>query len=137
VGVAYSWWASGLRPFTATAYVAVGLPVVAVALGAVVGARRARRSSGSVRWRTDHLGPSRWQWRVVLPWIVIAGAGLGLEAAGLALGGRSARVPTLSTVVDHALRWHGTRAVLFAAWLACGAALLGCGAASLARSARR
>jgi hypothetical protein len=43
-----------------------------------------------------------------------------LEVAGLALGGRSSAVPTLSTVVDHALAWHAVRFVLFLAWLALG-----------------
>jgi hypothetical protein len=43
---------------------------------------------------------------------------IGIEAAGLALGGKSAQVPTISTVVDHAIAWHFVRFVLFAGWLA-------------------
>jgi hypothetical protein len=142
VGVVYSWWATGLRPFTATAYVAVGIPVLVVALGAVIAARRASGPPGNGRWRTTNrvqAAPTGPVWRQAAPWIVIGCAGLGLEIAGLALGGRSARLPTLSTVADHALRWHGTRWVLFVAWLACGAALVGRGAlvSGLSRRARR
>ena len=51
----------------------------------------------------------------------------GLEAVGLALGGRSADVPTLSTVVDHALGWHLTRLLLFVGWLLIGRGLVGLG----------
>ena len=55
-------------------------------------------------------------WIFIFP-ILLA---VGLEAVGLALGGRSAGVPTLSTVIDHALGRHGVRFVLFLGWLAVG-----------------
>jgi hypothetical protein len=43
-----------------------------------------------------------------------------LEGLGLALGGRSKTVPTLSTVIDHALAWHALRLILFCGWLLIG-----------------
>ncbi|HXQ90687.1 MAG TPA: hypothetical protein VN768_03945 [Acidimicrobiales bacterium] len=115
---AYCWWSTGLRPFTVPAYAAVGLPVVALAVVAAAtrGAwRRATHGSAPGRTKTPNLGLRR-----VLPWTVLLAAAAGLEGAGLALGGRSSSVPTLSTVVDHALAWHVVRFVMFAAWLAVG-----------------
>ncbi len=108
-----AWWATGLPPFTITAYVAVGLPVAAL-LAVVVG-----RSLG-LGHSMANPGRATVTLRSVFPWLVLLALGLGLEALGLALGGRSAGVPTLSTVVDHALAWHGLRFVLFCGWLALG-----------------
>jgi hypothetical protein len=115
---AYAWWSTGLRPFTAAAYLAVGIAVVALALAmAVTRVQRRRANLGSDRV------PSRApELRVLptLPWVVLFALMAGLEGAGLALGGRSRIVPTLSTVVDHALAWHSTRFIMFAVWLAVG-----------------
>ena len=47
-----------------------------------------------------------------LPWLLIALVATGLEGIGLALGGESASVPTLSTVIDHVLAWHLVRMVI-------------------------
>jgi hypothetical protein len=107
--IAYSWWASGLHPFTATCYVAVGLPT-AVVIWLVI----ARP--------TDRTQPVTL--RRALPWLVLVATGVVLEIAGLALGGRSANVPTLSTVIDHALPSHGVRFVLYLAWLATAASMV-------------
>ena len=109
----YGWWATGVRPFTTAAYLAVAVPVVVVA--------------GTGWWSGRHRLPAPPPvpgLRGAAPWLALALAGLGLEIAGLALGGRSPRVPTLSTVVDHALAFHATRLVVFAAWVALGLALL-------------
>jgi hypothetical protein len=106
---AYAWWAAGLPPFTAASYTAVALPVAALALAACLLPTPARTPRAGGR-----------PWYGPLPWAVLLVAVLSLEAAGLALGGRSSTVPTLSTVVDHALAWHGVRFVLFLAWLALG-----------------
>lgn len=114
----YAWWSTDVRPFTVSAYVAVGIPVGLLAL-AVAGAPRPLRPAGrppaAARPRPQHLRP-----RTVLPWVALLVLATGLECAGLALGGRSATVPTLSTVADHALVWHGVRFVLFLTWLALG-----------------
>ena len=118
----YAWWATGVRPFSTAAVVAVALPVTAVA--------------GAGVWRGRHRGPGPpASWRGTWPWTVLVLAALGLELAGLALGGRSSRFPTLSTVVDHALAWHGTRLVLFGVWLALGGALVRLAARGPARRA--
>jgi hypothetical protein len=105
----YAWWAAGLAPFTTSAYVAVALPVAGLVVAAVLvpTGPRSPRSAGRPWYRS-------------LPWAAFLVVAVGLEAAGLALGGRSRTVPTLSTVVDHALAWQGVRFILFAAWLALG-----------------
>jgi hypothetical protein len=57
------------------------------------------------------------------PWIALAGAAAVLEAIALLLGGRSLAFPTISTVIDHALRYRPARAAMFVAWLALGVGL--------------
>ncbi|MGD0883192.1 MAG: hypothetical protein ABSB09_16635 [Acidimicrobiales bacterium] len=112
VATGYAWWATGRHPFTAVAYGAVALPVViAVAASAAFPARR--------RGSAEHVVATRPQ-RATLPWILFLVGGLALEGLGLALGGRSTLVPTLSTTVDHAMRWHWSRFVLFEVWVAVG-----------------
>jgi hypothetical protein len=113
---AYSWWATGLAPFTTSSYVAVFLPVAGLATAACVLPSPSRSAS-----RSDRPGrPGGSPWYRALPWVALLVVAFALEAAGLALGGRSSAVPTLSTVVDHALAWHAVRFVLFLAWLAFG-----------------
>jgi hypothetical protein len=57
----------------------------------------------------------------VLPWAAVFVVALGLEIAGLALGGHSQDVPTLSTVLDHLLVTHWGRWLLYLWWLWVGA----------------
>jgi hypothetical protein len=109
---AYAWWATGVTPFTGAAYVAVGIPVALVAVGTAVGGRRDDTMSGSRSPATGTFVGA------ALPWAALGGLALTLELVALALGGRSHTIPTLSTVVDHALRRHPVRFVLFSAWLA-------------------
>jgi hypothetical protein len=111
-GGAYAWWATGVAPFQTSSYVTVAIPALLVGAAAFV-PRRVRRQSGDA--------PST---PGALVWAALLVAAAGLEAAGLALGGRSARIPTLSDVVDHVLRWHGERFVLFALWLVLGALIV-------------
>ena len=113
-GAGYAYWATGLHPFTWIAYLAVGIPVVIcgsvlVVRGSVGAGTGAGIGSGRVLTRA-----------AAIPWLVLALAIAGLEGVGLALGGRSRTVPTLSTVVDHALGWHVSRMVLFCGWLLIG-----------------
>src|SRR6266568_985428 len=89
-------------------YVAVGIPVAVV--GCVVafdwpapGPRAQGAQMAGLRW--------------VLPWLLVALLAAGLEGLGLALGGRSTTVPTMSTVIDHGLAWHALRLALLAALL--------------------
>lgn len=103
------WWVTGLRPFTATAYVAVGSVIgLVAALDLSLGTGR-RRGDDAVF--TEH---------AAAPWMALLVVAVALEVAGLALGGRSSAVPTLSTVVDHALGTHVVRFATFAAWIAVG-----------------
>ncbi|MGO8869830.1 MAG: hypothetical protein ACLQPH_00245 [Acidimicrobiales bacterium] len=113
VVLAYAWWATGVPPFTNGAYAAVGIPVLALALLVVVGRPGDHPPGSRSAAPTGRVGGS-------LPWLALALVALSLEAAGLALGGRSTAVPTLSTVVDHALAWHAVRFALFCGWLAAG-----------------
>ena len=116
VAAAFAWWSTGLRPFTITVYVAIAIPVAALVL---VGLARRRGARADVSRRppvpTRHFGVG-----TTFPWITLLALVVGLESAGLALGGRSRGVPTLSTVVDHALAWHGIRFLMFMAWIAVG-----------------
>jgi hypothetical protein len=109
----FAWWATGVPPFTLGAYVAVGIPVGLV--GAMAFGRRPAATGGIAPRGGDGAGL-----RGAYPWLILAVASVGLECTALALGGRSTTVPTLSTVVDHALGWHGIRFLLFCGWLAIG-----------------
>ncbi len=111
----YAYWATGVRPFTVSAYVAVGIPVTVVGCVAAFGwPARGPRPQGA------EMAGLRW----VLPWLLIALLAAGLEGLGLALGGRSTTVPTMSTVIDHGLAWHALRLALFCGWLLIGSAPL-------------
>ncbi len=113
---AYGYWATGQAPFGDLGYLAVGVPVALVVCSIVL----ARGGPAGTRHRAVAVtAGSAW------PWLVIAAVIVGLEGVGLALGGRSAAVPTLSTVVDHALGWHLSRLLLFLAWLLIGWRLVG------------
>ena len=113
---AYAWWATGLHPFTAGSYVAVGLPVAALVLVVL-----SKRPDGSGRNGSSAVAEgSKIELRTAFPWVLLLVFAIGLEAWGLALGGRSTTVPTLSTVVDHAMAWHVERFVLFCGWLGVG-----------------
>jgi len=111
--VAYACWATGLRPFTLSSYVAVGIPVAVV--GSIVAIAGRGRAGGPRSPGTEAVGL-----RAVAPWLLVALIAAGLEGLGLALGGRSSVVPTLSTVTDHALARHPLRLVLFCGWLLVG-----------------
>lgn len=112
LGAGFAWFATGLRPFTDSAYEAVfAVPAIVMVVGVL-------------RPPTRHVRPTALTWRSAAPWIAIAVTAGCMEAAGLALGGRSEVVPTLSTVVDFSLGWHAVRFVLFCGWLKAGTAPL-------------
>ncbi len=123
IALAYAWWATGVPPFTTRAYLAVGIPAAALLALAAFAPSPGRAPAPSASPPPTAPGPSheeRPQRHRSLPWLILLLIAVGLEAAGLALGGRSGVVPTLSTVVDHALGWHTVRFVLFCGWLAAG-----------------
>ena len=116
IGVAavlYAWWATGVPPFTLRAYIAVGLPALMLLVAAIIGP-----ASGPVE--SSSATGAAYRPRRVFPWVILLVLAVSLEGLGLALGGRSQAVPTLSTVTDHALSRHFVRFILFCAWLAVG-----------------
>ena len=114
--VGYAFWATAQPPFGGSAYIAVAIPVAFVVAALLV-----RRGGWSAARRAPRVVTVAGAW----PWFLIGGLIAGLEAAGLALGGRSATVPTLSTVIDHTLAWHVVRAALFVSWLLLGWCVVG------------
>jgi hypothetical protein len=116
VAIAYAWFATGVRPFSAGAYLYVAVPsFAAIALFVAAESRRRAERAATPRTIAALARPS------TTPWWVIFTAAIALEIVGLALGGRSKTVPTLSTTVDHLLVTHAARWLLFAAWLAAAA----------------
>lgn len=113
IAVTYAWFATGAGAFTAGAYTYVATPSL-VALAIFVATERRRSAERSPTSRVARALP----WANSAPWIAILAAAVVLEAVGLALGGRSTSVPTLSTTVDHVLVTHVARWLLFVAWLA-------------------
>lgn len=119
VAAAYAWWASGIMPFTTTAYVLIAIPsVVMVAVYGALGALSPKRAEISRYYLARSSGAT---WTSTAPWLVLLVAAVALETVGLALGGRSPDVATLSTAVDHLLVNHWGRGLLYLAWLAAGA----------------
>jgi hypothetical protein len=115
----YAWFATGVRSFTPSAYVFVAVPSLgALLLYGVLGGFSPIRTEVTNYYRVR---ASLVSWQRAAPWLVAAVLALALESAGLALGGRSVDVPTLSTTVDHLVVDHGGRFVLFVLWLAVGA----------------
>lgn len=127
--LAAAWAAAGVAPFTPAAYLAMFLAVVAVAFAGSKGLASWLAHGGPLRRRArpaprpEHAGQVSFV--PVLPWLLIVATAAGLEAAGLVLGGRSSRLPTLSTVVDNLLAWHVTRWIAFLAWAWLGIAGIG------------
>jgi hypothetical protein len=120
--VVYAGFASGVKPFTATAYVLVAIPaLVVLVVFSMLGALTPRRDDVHAYYldRSDHASFTK-----VLPWLSIFALAVALEVVGLALGGRNKTVPTLSTTVDHLLVTREGRWLLYAAWLSVGVAPL-------------
>jgi hypothetical protein len=119
---AYAWFATGVEPFHVLAYVVAGIPILVVGgLYALEGTFAEGPASVSHYYRERAAGVSLSR---CTPWLLVLLGAVVLEAVGLVLGGRSSRVPTLSTMVDHLLTTHGLRCALFLLWLAVGLAPL-------------
>ena len=115
----YAWFATGARSFSPSAYVFLAVPSAAALL--LYGALGGFSPSHTEIAKYYRVRSSTMTWRRVAPWLVVAILAIALESVGLALGGRSSNVPTLSTTVDHLLVDHGGRFALYALWLAFGA----------------
>ena len=121
IGLAYSWSATGVRPFSAPAY--TYLAVASLSALVLFGSLGGFSTRDDVRryYRYRARGTSL---KSTAGWIIVALCAVALECVGLALGGRSSSVPTLSTTVDHLLVNHWARTALFFAWLLVGASPL-------------
>ncbi len=115
--VVYAWFAAGVHAFSALAYTFIAVPsFVALVLYGLLGGFSSERAVADY-YRTRAADTS---WANTAGWIGIAVLAAVLEIIGLALGGRSPTVPTLSTTVDHLLVEHWERCLLFVAWIAVG-----------------
>lgn len=104
-----------MRPFSIGSYILVSLPALAaLEFYASAGGFGPTRTDISAYYR--HRSSRR-----VGPWVVLLVLAVVLESVGLALGGRSKSVPTLSTTLDHLLVEHWGRWLIFLAWLWIGA----------------
>jgi hypothetical protein len=106
--LAYSWVASGLRPFTHPEAVAVSIPLVVAGVWLL----RSRPAAGDAASRE---GPRRGLW----VWVALFAALMAWELISFALKPRADH-PTLSSIADAAMSTHPGRFALFAAWLAVG-----------------
>ena len=117
--VLYAWWASGVRPFSALGYVLLAVPsmvvVILLAAGGGFAPHEIRANARERAVRPDTSIATAW------PWLAMLALAVALEIVGIALGGRSTTVPTLSTTLDHLLVTHVVRWLLYVAWLSVGA----------------
>lgn len=115
----YAWFAASVTPFSVAAYaVLAGPSATALVLYGVLGGFSPSRVDVTSYYRKRSSSVSL---APVAPWLVVALGALALESIALALGGRSASVPTLSTTIDHVLTVRAGRFALYAIWLAVGA----------------
>ncbi len=109
----YSWWATGLRPFTLPIEVAVGIPVLILLV---------------LSWRRTRLGavPAELQRRPprsgLVAWGALFGALVAWELAAYVASPRQAH-PTLSSITDSVTSTHPARALVFAVWVLLGLSL--------------
>jgi hypothetical protein len=101
--LAYSWIASGLRPFTHPEAVAVAVPLVVAGIAVL----RVRVDDGDA----NHRGT--WVWGALFAALV------AWEFVSYRLSPRVDH-PTLSSIADWAMSTHPGRFAMFAAWLAVG-----------------
>jgi hypothetical protein len=114
----YAWVVAGAAPFSANSYLLVAIASVALVVGyASIGGLSSHDPNASAYYEAKSGGAS---YATVTPWIVVLVAAVILEAIGLALGGRSSDVPTLSTMVDHLLEVRWERCLVCLTWLLVG-----------------
>ncbi|MGA2295592.1 MAG: hypothetical protein ABSG24_10275 [Acidimicrobiales bacterium] len=98
VAAVFAWWASGVTPFTTLAYILVAVATVCVVVNYVaLGALSPQRPQISRYYQARAEDTSFRRWA---PWMGVVLLALTLEIVGLSLGGRSATVPTVSTMLD-------------------------------------
>ncbi len=112
--------ASGARPFTEPADVAISLPSALFA-GAFV-MERLRPASGPWR-RLDRAHPGGRDGTAV-PWLVVAVLLVAVELASYFHGGPRADYPTISSGVDALFHYRAAKAAAWFAWLLAGGYLV-------------
>jgi len=105
--LAYSWIASGLRPFTHPEAVAVAIPIIVAGIATLRLGRRARDAAVPESRR------GTWVWRGLL------GAFLVWELISYRSSPR-VDYPTVSSIADAIMSTHPGRFAMFAVWLAVG-----------------
>jgi hypothetical protein len=105
--LAYSWIASGLRPFTHPEAVAVGIPIIVAGIATLRSAFRPRDAAVPESRR------GIWVWRGLL------GAFLVWELISYRSSPR-VDYPTFSSITDTIMSTHPGRFAMFAVWLAIG-----------------
>jgi NADH:ubiquinone oxidoreductase subunit 6 (subunit J) len=119
VALVYAWFLAGTTPFTTSADILTALPIVVVAVAAVVLARR--RSLAGATLASEHRPAETTRgWWV---WALLLGLVVAWELVMLFGMPRSSH-PTLSSVEVSITRWQSTKALVAAAWLALGAFLV-------------
>src|SRR5271155_2269100 len=114
----YAWVVPRAPPFSTPSYVLVAIPSVVIVLAYVaLGGLSLHRDAVNAHYRRQSRDASL---STVAPWITVLLAALVLEVIVLSLGGRSPSVPTLSTTVDHLLRFEWERCLICLAWLLLG-----------------
>ncbi len=121
----YCWLTAGTAPFSAGADVAVAAMLVTALALAVVEAKTARPWRAATHGRGGPVG-TLWPW-----WLAI-GVLVGWELFNYFQGPRRSH-PTVSSIYDHVSRLQWAKAVLVAAWLVLGRAIV----ASFANDRRR
>ncbi|HZQ57736.1 MAG TPA: hypothetical protein VFA84_06870 [Acidimicrobiales bacterium] len=116
LGGAYCWFTAGTTPFTARANLAVGAAVVVAAAMAAVEALTGRPWPSRGRDRAQRQG-SLWAW-----WVAI-GLLVAWELFNYVQSPRHS-YPTVSSIYDHLARWRWAKALVIAAWLVLGAAIV-------------
>jgi hypothetical protein len=119
VALVYSWILAGTTPFTSAANVLTALPIAVGAVAAVVVVRRRSAGRTATIAADRRPGTTRGWW----VWLVLIGLIVAWELVMLFGMPRSSH-PTLSSVLESIARWHSTKALLVAAWLALGAFLV-------------
>jgi MFS family permease len=129
LGGAYCWFTAGTTPFTARANLAVGAALVVAAVMAAVEALTGRP------WPPR--GPDRARARASLwAWWVAIGLLVAWELFNYVQSPRHS-YPTVSSIYDHLARWQWAKALVIAAWLVLGAAIVAAFAEERTRSHRR
>ena len=105
---AYAWWATGLRPFTWPALMAVAAAGIVTIL---LGTRRRRP-----------LAPPAHTVNGALVWGIVLALLVGWELAAYFQQPRADH-PTLSALANRVIDWRPARALAFLAWIALGADL--------------